>query len=187
MRRRHNKRSSHEPVIRIILRPMRAYVRCFFHRRHDARHRVVHLPTTPSPHHSTSPATHDIPHFLALVSTNSATPSHHLPHHHHPAQPTTPLLLLHSLRPLHRSIHLATRRAARAYLQRLYRRGVDGLNIERASWQYEKDWFVREIERQRQYVSTEKEIELIQRGGVPTQTSEHCNADSWPIAWRYQC
>ena len=113
--------------------------------------------TAPPP----SPAAHDIPHFLALLDQlRLAIPPPDCPPSATPLNITKPLLLLHALRPLHRSIHLQLDER-RAYLQRLYRRGVDGLNIERASWQYEKDWFLREIERQRQYVSTEKEIELI--------------------------
>ena len=111
--------------------------------------------TTPPP----SPATHDIPRFLALLEQlRLAIPPPDSPPSAFTS--TKPLLLLHALRPLHRSIHVQLDER-RAYLQRLYRRGVDGLNIERASWQYEKDWFLREIDRQRQYTSTEKPIDLI--------------------------
>lgn len=124
--------------------------------------------STPLP----SPATHDIPHFLALLEQFR----HSIPPPTTPPSSSThtaPLLLLHALRPLHRSIHLQLDER-RAYLQKLYRRGVDGLNIERASWQYEKDWFLREIERQRQYVSTEKEIELIPEDEFRQKCQSYC-------------
>ena len=120
---------------------------------------IATLPDDGQPTPLPSPAIHDIPHFLALLDQlRLAIPP--------PSSPPSalsfpkPLLLLHSLRPLHRSIHLQLDER-RSYLQRLYRRGVDGLNIERASWQYEKDWFLREIERQKQYESSEAPIELI--------------------------
>ena len=125
--------------------------------------------TTPLP----SPATHDIPHFLALLDQlRLAIPPPTSP----PSTLTSqaPLLLLHSLRPLHRSIHLQLDER-RAYLQRLYRRGVDGLNIERASWQYEKDWFLREIERQRQYTSNERHIDLISEEEFTRKCHSHCH------------
>ena len=120
-----------------------------------------------------SPATDDIPHFLALLDQlRHAIPAPDSPPTATP--PNAPLLLLHSLRPLHRSIHLQLDER-RTYLQRLYRRGVDGLNIERASWQYEKDWFLREIDRQRQYVSNEKPIDLISEDDFRHKCRQYSN------------
>ena len=57
-----------------------------------------------------------------------------------------PSLLL-SMKPLHRSLYLLLEHR-RAHLSHLHHHRLDPLNIERASWQYEVDHAMREVQRQ---------------------------------------
>ena len=95
--------------------------------------------------------------------------------------PTLSSSLLLSMKPLHRSMYLALE-SRRAHLAHLNHHHLDPLNIERASWQYEVDHAMREVQRQQQMAPLHPlpliSEEEFRRKGQPHPSTPEWGSDS---------
>ena len=124
----------------------------------DASDTTGAIPGPPSPRYELSRFSALLSQLRVSIPSPSSPPSS--PSQSSSSSSPSPSLLLLSLKPLHRSLYLHVEQR-KAQLSHLYKHELDGLNIERATWTYERDHFLREIDRQNAVALQQPPVPLI--------------------------